>query len=102
MMAVLHPACARAVESGPPAWPAPITIASYCAVVVMYFLILFIQPTTKKSLAQLSGEGILACDSLANDERMDIVSALVCIDRLEVVGVAADRILQSDTISAQD
>ena len=36
MMATFHPARANAVESGPPAWPEPITIASYCIVVISY------------------------------------------------------------------
>src|SRR5260370_2271041 len=34
-MAVFHPALAKAVESGPPAWPAPMTMASYCVVWVI-------------------------------------------------------------------
>src|SRR6266516_7602677 len=38
--AVFHPARARVVESGPPAWPAPITIASYCVVGVIFFHLL--------------------------------------------------------------
>ena len=32
-LAVFWPACANAVERGPPAWPAPIIIASYSFIV---------------------------------------------------------------------
>src|SRR5258708_40119135 len=38
MMAVFQPARASVVESGPPDWPAPIIIASYCSIVMSFFL----------------------------------------------------------------
>src|SRR5260370_37741418 len=40
-MAVFHPALAKAVESGPPAWPAPMTMASYCVVINAYLSVSF-------------------------------------------------------------
>jgi len=49
-----------------------------------------------------SRERILPGDSLANNQCMNIVSALVRKDRLEIVGMAADGILQSDTVGAKD
>src|SRR6266516_951512 len=46
-----------------------------------------------QSLRRRSRERILAGNCLAKDKRVNIVSALIRIDRLEVVGMAADGVL---------
>src|SRR5471032_3453164 len=46
------------------------------------------------------GEGLDAGDGAAEDQRMDVVRALVGVDRLEVHGVADHVILVGDTVAA--
>ena len=58
-------------------------------------------PTTI-AYTRRSRKRILPSDSLANNKCMNIVSALVRKNRLEIVGMAADGILQSDTVGAKD
>src|SRR6266566_5438660 len=50
----------------------------------------------------LLGKGVLSSNSLTNDERVDVVRALVGVDRLQIVGVAADGIFQGDAIRAEN
>ena len=47
-------------------------------------------------------EGVLSGNSLADDERVDVVRALVGVDRLQIVGVATDGIFQGDAIGTEN
>src|SRR5512132_3494448 len=48
------------------------------------------------------GEGGQAGDGLAQDQAVDLAGALVGEHRLEVVGVAHDRVLEGDAVGAED
>src|SRR5438132_12726497 len=59
-----------------------------------------LQYSSQSSL--LLGKGVLTGNGLANDERVDVVRAFVGVDRLQIVGVAADGIFQGDAIRAEN
>src|SRR6516225_6985710 len=54
-----------------------------------------------KTLAT-SRESIQPCNGLANNKRVDIVSAFVRVNRLQVVRVAANRIFKCNTVCAKN
>lgn len=62
--------------------------------------------STRQERRRFAPDGLLvggdARDVLAEDQRVDIVRALVRVDRLEVAEVAHHRVLERDAVAAED